>query len=119
MDCTFPTPTEEGFVGSNAWLDLLFRSRRVQRLVALHADVDKLEVTCIQNTGEALLAEGRDKVQRHRLLIFYIDARQIKIKWSANMYALRIVNSKGDFASRLERWPSPYAVQQPQKKGNL
>lgn len=76
-------------------------------------------VTCIQNTGEALLAEGRDKVQRHRLLIFYIDARQIKIKWSANMYALRIVNSKGDFASRLERWPSPYAVQQPQKKGNL
>jgi len=25
MDYTFPTQTEEGFVGSNAWLDLCFR----------------------------------------------------------------------------------------------
>jgi len=58
-------------------------SQRVQLLVVLHADVDKLEVTCIHITGEALLAEGRDKIQRHRLLNFYIDARQI-VKWPAN-----------------------------------
>jgi len=62
----------------------IMASQRVQRLVALG-------VKCLVAQGhphtkywEALLVQGRDEVLRHRLLNFYIVARQI-IKGFANM----------------------------------
>lgn len=85
MDCTFLTLTEEGFVGSNAWLDLHFcRGFNAWSLYMLMSTNSRLPAFKI--LLEVLLAEGRDKVQRHRLLIFYFVARHI-VKWPANMCA--------------------------------